>query len=150
MASELPSMTLKVIGIVRSEIKQPTKRDCEKVVSDIVVNDDLTEALDNLDDFSHIIVLYWMHRAISSEVPLKIHPGSKQELPLLGLFATRTPNRPNRIGMATVRLLQRQGNILRVEGLDAIDGTPVIDIKPYIPGYDSVANTKVPPWITNQ
>ena len=107
MASELPSMTLKVIGIVRSEIKQPTKRDCEKVVSDIVVNDDLTEALDNLDDFSHIIVLYWMHRAISSEVPLKIHPGSKQELPLLGLFATRSPNRPNRIGMATVRLLQR-------------------------------------------
>ena len=150
MASELPSMTLKVIGIVRSEIKQPTKRDCEKVVSDIVVNDDLTEALDGLEESSHIVVLYWMHQVMSGEVPLKIHPRGKQELPLLGLFATRTPNRPNRIGMATVRLLQRQSNILRVEGLDAIDGTPVIDIKPYIPGYDSVANTKVPPWITNQ
>ena len=48
------------------------------------------------------------------------------------------------------RLLQRPGNILRVEGLDAIEGTPLIDIKPYIPGYDSVANTKMPPWITSQ
>ncbi len=150
MASELPSITLKAIGIVRSELKQPTKRDCEKVISDIVVNDDLTEALNGLEESSHIVVLYWMHQAMSGEVPLKIHPRGKQELPLLGLFATRTPNRPNRIGMATVRLLERQGNILRVEGLDAIEGTPVIDIKPYIPGYDSVANTKVPPWITSQ
>jgi len=150
MASELPSMTLKAIGIVRSETKQPTKRDCEKVISDIVVNYDLTEALDGLEESSHIVVLYWMHRALSGEVPLKIHPRGKQELPLLKLFATRTPSRPNRIGTATVRLLQRQGNILKVEGLDAIDGTPVIDIKPYIPGYDSVANTKMPPWITSQ
>jgi tRNA-Thr(GGU) m(6)t(6)A37 methyltransferase TsaA len=87
---------------------------------------------------------------MSGEVPLKIHPRGRQELPLLGLFATRTPNRPNPVGKAMVRLLQRRGNILRVEGLDAIDGTPVIDIKPYIPGYDSVTNAKVPPWITNQ
>jgi len=150
MASELPSMTLKAIGIVRSEIKQPSRQDRKGIVSDIVIDTSLTGALDNLDDFSHIIVLYWMHQAMSGEVPLKIHPRGKQELPLLGLFATRSPNRPNRIGMATVRLLQRQGNILRVEGLDAIDGTPVIDIKPYIPGYDSVTNAKVPLWITNQ
>ena len=150
MASELPSITLKAIGIVRSGITQPTKRDCEKVISDIVIDSTLTEALDNLDGFSHIVVLYWMHQAMSGEVPLKIHPRGKQELPLLGLFATRTPNRPNRIGIATVRLLERQGNILRVEGLDAIDGTPVIDIKPYIPGNDSVTNAKVPPWITSR
>ena len=150
MASELPGMTLKAIGIVRSEIKQPTKQDCGEVISDIVVNDDLTEALDGLEESSHIVVLYWMHQAISGEVPLKIHPRGKQELPLLGLFATRTPNRPNRIGIATVRLLERQGNILRVEGLDAIEGTPVIDIKPYIPGYDSVTNTRVPLWITSR
>ena len=74
----------------------------------------------------------------------------KQELPLVGLFATRSPNRPNPVGIATVRLLERQGNILKVEGLDAIDGTPIIDIKPYIPGYDSATDAKVPPWITNQ
>jgi len=150
MASELTSMTLKPIGIVRKGIKRAAKGDWEKTISEIVINTSLTEALDGLEEFSHIVVLYWMHQAVSGEVPLKIHPRGKQELPLLGLFATRTPNRPNRIGIATVRLLERQGNILRVEGLDAIDGTPVIDIKPYIPGYDSVANTRVPPWITSR
>ncbi len=148
MADELPAMTLKAIGIVRSEIKQPARHDWGEIVSDIVINSNLTEALEGLEKFSHIIVLYWMYQAASGKVPLKIHPMGKQELPLTGLFATRSPNRPNRIGKATVRLLQRQGNILRVEGLDAIDGTPVIDIKPYIPGYDSAANTTVPQWIT--
>ena len=68
----------------------------------------------------------------------------------MGVFATRSPDRPNPIGKATVRLLQRQGNILMVEGLDAIDGTPVIDIKPYIPGYDSVENAKAPSWVVKQ
>ena len=150
MANELPSMTLKAIGIVRSGITQPTRKDCEKVISDIVIDSTLTEALDNLDGFSHIVVLWWIHLAASGEVPLKVHPRGKLELPLLGLFATRTPNRPNRIGISTARLLKRQGNVLRVEGLDAIDGTPVIDIKPYVPGYDSVTNTKVPSWITRR
>jgi len=151
MASELPSMILKAIGIVRSEIRQPTRRDCKEIVSDIVIDSSLTEALDGLDDFSHIIVLYWMHQATTGgQQVTKVHPMGRKELPLLGLFATRAPNRPNRIGIATVRLLERQGNILRIEGLDAIEGTPVIDIKPYIPGYDSVANTEMSPWVTNQ
>ena len=132
MASELPGMTLKPIGIVRKGIKRAAaKCDREKVVSDIIIDTSLTEALDGLEESSHIVVLYWMHQAMSGEVPLKVHPRGKQELLLLGLFATRTPNRPNRIGIATVRLLERQGNILRVEGFDAIDGTPVIDIKSY-------------------
>ncbi|MFC1916759.1 tRNA (N6-threonylcarbamoyladenosine(37)-N6)-methyltransferase TrmO [Chloroflexota bacterium] len=153
MADELPAMTLKAVGIVRNEVKQPppAKRDWwDGLVSEIVIDSRLTEALDGLEEFSHIIVLYWMHRATSREAPLKIHPRGDQELPLTGFFATRSPNRPNPIGKATARLLQRQGNILRVQGLDAIDGTPIIDIKPYIPGYDSVAHTTVPQWITNQ
>jgi tRNA-Thr(GGU) m(6)t(6)A37 methyltransferase TsaA len=150
MDSEMPGMSLKAIGIVRNEIEQPPRQGWEDVVSDIVVNSSLTEALDNLDEFSHIIVLYWMHRAADELLPSKVHPMGKQELPLVGLFATRSPNRPNPVGKATVRLLGRQGNILKVEGLDAIDGTPVIDIKPHIPGYDSATDAKVPPWITNQ
>jgi tRNA-Thr(GGU) m(6)t(6)A37 methyltransferase TsaA len=75
---------------------------------------------------------------------------AKQELPLVGLFATRSPYRPNPVGKAAVRLLQRRGNVLRVRGLDAIDGTPVIDIKPYIPGYDSATDAKAPQWITRK
>ena len=150
MASDLPSVTLKPIGTVRSEIKQPARRDYEEVIADIVINDDLAEALDGLEGFSHLVVLYWIHRAASGEIPLKVHPRGRLELPLLGLFATRTPNRPNRIGISTVRLLGRRGNILRVKGLDAIKGTPVIDIKPYISGYDSADNAEVPSWITRR
>ena len=152
MTGELPTITLKAIGVIRNEIKQPPKRvpfGWEKVISDIVVDSGLTEALDELGEFSHIIVLYWMHQAAAGELPMKVHPMGKQELPLVGLFATRSPHRPNPVGKATVRLLLRQGNVLKVQGLDAIDGTPVIDIKPYIPEYDSAANAKVPPWITN-
>ena len=149
MANELPRMTLKAIGIISNGIKQPPEQGWENVVSEIVVDSRLTEAVDNLDDFSHIIVICWMHQA-GGQVPMKVHPKGKDGLPLVGLFATRSPNRPNPVGKATVRLLKRQGSVLRVKGLDAIDGTPVIDIKPYLPGYDSVTNAKVPSWITNQ
>ena len=147
--NELLGTSLKAIGVVRNEFKHPLKQDWEKVVSDIVVDNSLNEALDGVEEFSHIIVLYWMHRiAATGELPPKVHPRGRQEIPLVGLFATRSPQRPNPIGVATVRLLKRRDNILRVEGLDAIDGTPVIDIKPYLPGYDSAANAKVATWIT--
>ncbi len=152
MTSELPGMTLKAIGIVRNGIKQalPAKSDWGKIVSDIVIDSTLAEALDGLEEFSYIIVLYWMHGvAVTGQVPTKVHPRGKPELPAVGLFATRSPNRPNPVGKATVRLLQCQGNILKVKGLDAIDGTPVIDIKPYMPGYDSATNAKIPRWMTN-
>ena len=149
MANKLPYVTIKAIGIVRNEIKQPLREGWEKIVSDIVVDSSLSEALDGLEEFSHIVVIYWMHQATAAgRAPTKVHPRGKPGLPLVGVFTTRSPKRPNPVGIATVRLLQRQGNILKVEGLDAIDGTPIIDIKPYIPGYDSATNAKVPPWIT--
>ena len=150
MVNEQSNLTFKPIGIVRNEIKRPVRQSWEDVISDIVVDSSLTEALDNLEEFSHIIVLYWMHQAAAGgQPPTKVHPKSRQELPLIGLFASRSPSRPNPVGKAVVRLLQRRRNILKVQGLDAIDGTPVIDIKPYMPGYDSVTDAKVPPWITN-
>ena len=149
MVDELPGLTVKVIGTVRNGIGQPPRHSWAGIISDIVVDNQLVEALDNLEEFSHVIVLYWMHKAAGGQIPTKVHPMGNQELPMVGLFASRSPNRPNPVGKATVRLLKRQGNILKVEGLDAIDGTPVIDIKPYIPEYDSAANATVPPWITN-
>ncbi len=151
MDDEQPTVTLKAIGIVRNEIKELPEvgYPWQEIVSEIVVDTSLTEALDGLEDFSHIIVLYWTHLAATGELPPKIHPRGNSKLPLVGRFATRSPNRPNRIAKTTVRLLRRQDNILRVEGLDALDGSPVIDIKPYLPGYDSVADARVPQWITD-
>jgi len=143
-------MTLKPIGVVRNKVKQPIRHGWGEIVSEIIVDSDLTEALDNLDEFSHLIVLYWMHQLPAGrQLPHKVHPMGKPELPLVGRFATRSPSRPNPVGQATVKLLERHDNILKVKGLDAIDGTPVIDIKPYLPGYDSADDAKVPLWITN-
>ena len=149
MASEFPEMTLKAIGVVRNGFHEPPtpRSDWEKVTSEIVIDSSLTEALDGIEEFSHIIVLFWIHRLTEKEPPLKQRPMSQKDRPLRGLFALRTPNRPNPIGKTTVRLLERRGNILRVEGLDALDGSPVIDIKPYMPGYDEAVDATVPAWI---
>ncbi len=146
----MKEMIVKPIGLVRSEVREPPGADYpwDKVISRIVVDIHLTEALDGLEDFSHLIVLYWMHLVDKSKLTLKIHPRGKPELPLVGLFATRSPLRPNPIGKATVKLLERKGNVLTVQGLDAVDGTPVIDIKPHIPGSDTPEDARVPPWIT--
>ncbi len=149
MADKQPGMTLIAIGIVRSEVKQKQKPsfNWRQVVSEIVIDDDLAEGLDGLSEFSHIIVLYWMHQAVDSEkMAIKVCPQGRRNLPPVGLFASRSPYRPNPLGKATVRLLERRGNILRVAGLDAIDGTPVLDIKPYIPDYDSAADARAPKW----
>ena len=152
MTGELPAISLKPIGIVRNEVRQPPKPpyDWDKVVSEIEIDRSLTEALDNLDEFSHIIVFYWMDKVVTNQLPTKVHPRGNKKLPLVGLFATRSPKRPNPIGKTTVRLMKRQGNILTVAGLDATDGTPVIDIKPYLPRYDSVARAKVPLWVSKR
>ena len=150
MADKQPGMPLIAIGIVRSEVKQKQKPSFNwwQVVSEIVVDEDLAEGLDGLSEFSHIIVLYWMHQAVGSEkMAIKVCPQGRHNLPPVGLFASRSPYRPNPLGKATVRLLERRGNILRVAGLDAIDGTPVLDIKPYIPDYDSAADARAPKWI---
>jgi tRNA-Thr(GGU) m(6)t(6)A37 methyltransferase TsaA len=148
MSKETPAMKLKAIGVVSNGIKETIRHGWREVVSEITVNSELTEALDGLDEFSHIIVLYWMHQLPEGrKLPLKVHPMGNPDLPLTGRFATRSPSRPNPVGQATVELLGRRANVLRVKGLDAIDGTPVIDIKPYIPGYDSASGAKAPQWM---
>jgi tRNA-Thr(GGU) m(6)t(6)A37 methyltransferase TsaA len=133
MVNELPVITLKAIGSVRSEIKARSRQRSKKLVSEIVVDKDFTEALDNLDEYSHIIVLYYIHQS-RTPAPLKVHPRKRFDLPPVGVFASRSPDRPNPIGKSTVRLLQRHDNVLVVEGLDAIDGTPVLVLNLIFPG----------------
>lgn len=102
------------------------------------------EALDGLEDFSHIIVLSWLNEARKPD--LKIHPKGFAQLPLVGLFATRSPHRPNPIGVTVVQLLKRKGNLLYVKNLDAWEGTPVLDIKPYTK-KDSIKKFKIASWV---
>ncbi len=152
MAEEVPEMSLKAIGFVKNGVMEtPEEEDWwAELVSEIVIDESLTASLDNLDEFSHIIILFWMHMADGSNAPLKVRPMGRKEAPPVGVFASRSPNRPNRIGKTTARLITRRGNVLKVKGLDALDGTPVVDIKPYIPGYDSAGDAEVPQWITKR
>jgi tRNA-Thr(GGU) m(6)t(6)A37 methyltransferase TsaA len=149
MLNRSSPITLQPIGVVHSDFKEPTsaRLDLKKIRASIEINPDLTKALEGLEGFSHIIVLYWLHRAVFDKNNLKTYPMGNQNVPLQGLFAVRTPKRPNPIGISTVRLLSRRGNILDVQGLDAINGSIVLDIKPYIPGYDSAADATVPDWV---
>ena len=80
---------------------------------------------------------------MSSKAP----PPRKKDIPFIGIFACRCPQRPNRIAISTVELLSRIGNIIKVKGLDIVNGTPILDIKPYTPQYDKVEKAKVPDWV---
>jgi tRNA-Thr(GGU) m(6)t(6)A37 methyltransferase TsaA len=139
-------MVLRPIGYVSNSIDVPMRDGWKEVVSEIVLDASLEEATEGLEHFSHIIVVFWMHKVPrGSAVPMKVRPRGRQELPLLGLFVTHTPYRPNPLGVSVVKLLERRGNVLKVEGLDAINGTPVIDIKSYFPRDDS--DTTAPDWV---
>ena len=98
-----------------------------KARGEIVVQDEFAPGLDGLEGFSHIIVLFVFHKSSKSDLKV-VPPGEKKSR---GVFATRSPRRPNPLGLSILRLLGREGNRLRVSGLDLIDGTPILDIKPY-------------------
>ena len=149
MASEPSAIDIVPIGSVRSPVKeyQHPGYPWQQVESEIVINESLTEELEGLEENSHIFVIYRLHLAKDeSKMSSKVHPRGDKSLPLVGRLATRSPYRHNSLGLKLVRLEGRQGNVLKVRGLDALDGTPIIDIKPYIPGYDSVDDATVPSW----
>jgi len=136
---------MKPIGYVRRASKEEDVKD-RSLISRIVIRKDLVKALEGIEDFSHIFVVFWMHQVPKEETNiLKVHPRGRTDLPLLGVFATRTAFRPNPIGLTLVELLERKNNVLVVKGLDALDGTPVLDIKPYN-SRDMVLDARVPEW----
>ncbi len=143
-------VVLHPIGYVKNGVKETPKRpDWQlETVSELVIDTEWEAGLEGVDGFSHIIVLFWFDRISESDVPLKVHPMHREDLPLTGLFATRTPNRPNRVGETVVRLMRRRANVLEVTGLDALDGTPILDIKPYLRSGDLFPDATGPAWTT--
>lgn len=134
------------IGVVRNNVAEPRADGWESVRSDVIVRDELESALDGIDAYSHIIVVFAFDKVPESEQKLRLHHRSDPRIPELGVLATRSQLRPNPVGVSVVRLLRRRRTILRVEGLDAIDGTPVLDVKPYFANYDAVPDAAIPAW----
>ncbi len=141
-------MNCEPIGIVKSPVKEGVDKDWGKVISEIHIDNKFSDGLSGIDSFSHIIVIFEMHQSNwTPKKDLVRHPQERVDMPLVGIFAQRAKHRPNPIGITSVRLLGVEGNMLRVQGLDAIDETPVLDIKPYFPKYDSVADSHNPEWV---
>ncbi len=138
---------LKPIGVVRTAASGDEVKDKSRL-SQIVIHDELAEALDGVNGFSHAFVLFWLHQVSDEQrKTLKVHPRGRKDMPLLGVFATRTMLRPNPVGLTLVELVQVEGNVLTVRGLDAFEGTPVLDIKPF-DSWDMATAFKVPEWWT--
>ncbi|MFN2217453.1 MAG: tRNA (N6-threonylcarbamoyladenosine(37)-N6)-methyltransferase TrmO [Anaerolineae bacterium] len=115
--------------------------------AEITIDAAWEEALDGIEEFSHIWVLWWIDRFDDPPKARCVHPEGRAEMPLVGLFATRSPHRPFPIGLTAVRLLDRAGNRLVVQGLDAFVDTLVLDIKPYLRRGDMVPEAVVPVWL---
>jgi len=124
------------IGLIHSPFTEkdqtPIQASRSQAIGRVELYPEFADGLDDIEALSHIHLLYVFHR--SSGYTLRVKPFLDDQEH--GLFATRYPQRPNPIGLSTVRLLFRQGNALTVEGLDVLDGTPLLDIKPYVPDFD--------------
>ncbi|MFZ5845166.1 MAG: tRNA (N6-threonylcarbamoyladenosine(37)-N6)-methyltransferase TrmO [Patescibacteria group bacterium] len=139
------TITLKPLGRAKNGINKPRLAGWKDVVTEIIIDKKYAKGLDGIEDYSHVIVLYWLDQ--EKECHLRHHPQGRSDVPFVGIFACRCPQRPNPIAISTVRLLGRESNILKVKGLDILDGTPVLDIKPYTPAYDAVDKAAVPAWV---
>ncbi|WP_456369196.1 tRNA (N6-threonylcarbamoyladenosine(37)-N6)-methyltransferase TrmO [Geoglobus sp.] len=136
-------MALAPIGVVRSPYRDfsqaPHQGRFSSAVSEIEVFEEFSPALKDIDTCTHLIVLYWLDRAKRDVLATKTPYGDE----VRGVFATRSPHRPNPIGFCVVELLEVKGNVLRVRWLDALDGSLVVDIKPYSSDIDCVENAVI-------
>ncbi len=144
-------LTLEPVGTIYSEHREHASTPIQPICAlgcrgRVEVFPRYAEALDDIEGFSHLHLIYWLHRAgevvgsVAGPSPLKVVP-YLDDVPR-GVFATRTPVRPNPLGLSLVRLVERRGNVLEVEDLDVLDGTPLLDIKPYVEKFDLRVDTR--------
>jgi tRNA-Thr(GGU) m(6)t(6)A37 methyltransferase TsaA len=140
---------VKQIGVIYSPFKNLDEIPCQgyksKGVGEIMVFEEYQEGLEDIEGFSHLILLYIFHRAEGYQPKVKPFLDEKPR----GLFATRHYNRPNPIGISIVQLLEKKRNILKIKQVDVLDGTPLLDIKPYVPRFDQRKNVRSG-WLENK
>jgi tRNA-Thr(GGU) m(6)t(6)A37 methyltransferase TsaA len=136
------------IGFVRSPARETVDEGWGAITSQIRLEPELAAGLLGLGDFSHALVVTHLHGArFVPERDLVRRPRGRADMPGVGIFAQRAKDRPNALGVTAVRILEVGEGTLTVQGLDAVDGTPVLDIKPYVPLFDRVESPRVPEWM---
>lgn len=145
------SLRIEAIGRVCSERNEPIDDGWDGVQAVVVLDEDkfTADATQGLEQFSHIEVVYAFDRVEDEEIETGArHPRGRSDWPVVGIFAQRGKGRPNRIGVSVCRLLKVEGLVLDVEGLDAIDGSPVLDVKPVMKGFLPRGRLHEPLWAT--
>ena len=137
-------INFKPIGVVHTPFQETTNMPIQPagaagVQGAVEIYPAYAEGLKDLEGFSHIFLLYYFHRVDGFALRVKPFLDDRAR----GVFATRAPRRPNPIGLSAVRLMKREGNILHIENVDILDGTPLLDIKPYVPEFDQFAAERV-------
>ena len=139
---------LRPIGTVRSPATEKVDEDWGRVEAKIELVPEYRAGLRGLADVSHVLVIAWLHGASFEPARhLVRRPRGQADMPELGIFAQRAKNRPNPLGVTVVELVAVEPDGIRVRGLDAIDGTPIVDLKPYFPEFDSARDARVPEWV---
>jgi tRNA-Thr(GGU) m(6)t(6)A37 methyltransferase TsaA len=139
---------LRAIGVVRSPVEDPVDEGWGTVESTIIVEPELRAGLRGLAEFSHVLVVALLHGArFEAERHLVRRPRGLAEMPEIGIFAQRAKDRPNPIGITVCPIVRVSDDSVTVTGLDAIDGTPILDLKPYFPVFDTAPNARTPEWV---
>jgi len=142
-------ITLQAIAFVKNTRHEIEDDDWGGVISWIELADHIpTEALDRISEFSHLEILYHFNQADPSALVYARRPRGNPAYPMMGIFAQRTKDRPNAIGLSTVELIEHHGRKIKVRNLDAIDGTPVLDIKPVFREFEPKEEIRQAAWVT--
>lgn len=147
----MDEILLRPIGVVRTPYTSRDEAPIQghfrpEAQGEIHVFEEFAAGLADVEGFSHLTLLYYFHEAREEKLTVKPYLDEVER----GVFATRHPQRPNHLGLTTVRLLERRENVLVVAGVDILDGTPLVDIKPYVPAFDAaVENIKIG-WLTSK
>jgi tRNA-Thr(GGU) m(6)t(6)A37 methyltransferase TsaA len=142
------SISLRPIGYARNGRTSTDDSGWGTVETRLELESRFADGLTGLDQFSHLVVVFYMHRDPDGEAfTLLRRPRGREDMPLLGVFAQRGRLRPNPIGVTTVEIVRVEPGAIVVRGLDAIDGTPLLDLKPYAPVFDRRDAARVPEWL---
>ena len=126
----------------------PTDDFWESVISEITLADDIpAEAFDNIENFSHLEIIFYFDKVETEKIIFSGRPRGNANYPMTGILAQRKKDRPNRIGLCTVELLSHKDRTITVKNFDAIDGTPILDIKPVFKEFEPKGNIMQPDWV---
>ena len=139
---------LNPIGYVVSPVSEKVDENWGGVISRILLQPEYAGTLLGLRDFTHAIIITYLHQAhYEKEKHMQRRPRDLESMPKVGIFSQRAKDRPNPIGITAVKIIDAGDDYLEIQGLDAINDTPVLDIKPYFPQYDKVDASVVPEWV---